>query len=250
MRKNKTYRLVFFFLICFFLCGCFPIKPTYTKENLTKSITALGKKDYKLSIDSWLIGNTVWVRIPVSGLFDEKEQLKPQVMGDLNKTIQAATRVILSMNPRPLFLVAVASDIKETGMDCLFINYIPDIVKFQLQYLSRDEFYKRSIITIDQNAFSLGDESGSRLKKHDIGLGDFLNQLIMQRLRNELSEIYFEGKTWKIKIKTKEENNIIKILAYFCKEYDFNDFQIIEIENISSGEKSLVSKEDLKNFLR
>ncbi|MFA5090651.1 MAG: hypothetical protein WC510_06465 [Candidatus Omnitrophota bacterium] len=261
-------------LLAFFLCGCQPIKPTYTKEDITASVISLCKKEYQVEPKVWLRGETVWIYLSLPNLITKELQVEKTTAEKINKVIMGASRVILSMNPRPQFIAIVASDTQEYGIDYTIINWIPDIVKYQLQFISRDEFFHRTLIKTKQNFYALYDDEGEHIEKTDIALKDFLAEQIMQRTQLMfLLEPEYKGdfKVKKIQAGWKEttlsinaditqvkgslpkqfniRREIAKIAAYTFKAYDFKDFLAVEITNTDGEKESVFTRIDLKRLL-
>ena len=57
--------------VCLGLCGCFfsAGAPTYTTQNIAKSLKDLAREEYKIDITARLAGSTLWVYMPVEDLF-------------------------------------------------------------------------------------------------------------------------------------------------------------------------------------
>jgi hypothetical protein len=256
------------------LLGCQPIKPTYNKEKIVEAITSLCLAEYNLEPKVWLLGETVWIYIPQPRLITKTVEFDKEILEKINKVMMGASRVVLSMKPRPQFMVMVASDIGEYGIDYTVITWIPDIVKYQLQFISRDEFGRRNVVKIQESVHALADTEGNHIEKGQIKLGDFLAAQIAQRIQakftlekdfkdyfdTEKIEAVFQQDIFNISviIKPKEtsparisiQKEIAKICAYVMKEYDFKDFLFAKIENSATGEKAEFSRLALKDFLK
>lgn len=275
MWKVKTNSSVISLILLLFLfCGCLSIEPTYTKEKIIESIISLCKEEYNLEPKVWLLGETVWIYLPLPRLLTKEVQWDREMTEKINRVIMGASRVVLSMKPRPHFMAVVASDIKEYGIDYTIITWIPDIVKFQLQFISRDEFARRNVVKIKENIQALNDREGNHIEKIEIKLEDFLADQIAQRLQlkfglePKLKDYFvvgdinavFKEDTFKIKVNIKQkeaaplvtidiQKEITKIIAYVVKEYTFKDFLLVEIENSATGERTIFSRLALKDYL-
>lgn len=273
MRKNKTAAILIISFLLSFL-GCYRIEPTYNKEKLVDSIRELCKKEYCVEPKVWLVGESVWVYMPFERLLTEQMQWDKKTLEEFNKVAMGSSRVLLSMRPRPQFLVMVAADIKDIGFDYSVITWIPDIVKYQLHFISRDEYARRNVVRIQENPLILGDIKGTHLKKTDISLGEFLAEQIAQRAQGKLSldekfknllkvekveGNFREGnivitaeiknlKDQSLPLEVNTQKEIARIAAYVIKEYDFKDFFILEITNEATGEKITISRAALKDL--
>ncbi len=56
---------------CLWLSGCFfsAGAPTYTTENISRSLKDLAKNEYQIEVTARLVGSTLWVYMPVEDLF-------------------------------------------------------------------------------------------------------------------------------------------------------------------------------------
>lgn len=274
MRKSQI-PIIEILVATLLLSGCFSIKPTYTKEKIVEAITNLCEAEYKIRPRVWLLGETVWIYMPLPRLVTKDVQFDRENLEKINKVIIGTSRVLLSMKPRPQFMALVASDTAEYGIDYTIITWIPDIVKYQLQFISRDEFSRRNVMRIIENPQAIGDTQGTHLERQDIKLGDFLTEQIKQRIHlkfnldNNLKESFklesveavFDKDIFKFSCDIKlikaspqspmnTQEEIAKIVAYVLKEYDFKDFLMVEIENTATGEKSEFTQLALKELLK
>lgn len=257
------------------ISGCFSIEPTYTKEKISEAIISLCKKEYDIEPKVWLLGETVWIYLPLSRLVTKEVKLDPEKVEKINRVMMAAIRVVLSMKPRPQFMAVVASDIQEYGIDYTIINWIPDLVKYQLELISRDEFGRRNVVFIKENAQAISDMQGKHIEKKEIMMGDFLAEQIAQRIQTKFGvepafkdyfkvgkvEGVFKDNTFFINAEIEKLKNppagkidlqkeMLKIIAYVAREYDFKDFLLVSVENPVMAEKTLVNRLSLKDFLK
>ncbi len=139
----------------FFLCTLYPIPytlflsgcaPTYPKEKITKGIIDLCKKEYKVTVDTKVLGNTVAVYLPVEHLFDAVLSLDTKASKKINDVILGVTRVTLSTDAKFEFYVVIAQDPKMPEIEIVYIRYVGDVKRFLLGDISRDEYAKRAVI--------------------------------------------------------------------------------------------------------
>ena len=264
-------------LLFILLSGCLKIEPTYTKEKISESIISLCQKEYGIEPRVWLLEETVWIYLPVGSLITNTMQWEKDASEKINKVMMGSSRVLLSMNPRPQFMVMVVSDIESLGLDYAIVTWIPDIVKFQLQFISRDEFSRRSLIKIAENVNALQDKEGTHIQKGNIRIKDFLAAQIAQRIRMKFAlddnlKDYFklgdinsmvEKDTFRVdahieQIKSFPQNTkaintereIAKIIAYVIREYEIKDFLLAQINNTASGRQLFFTRSELKDYLR
>ena len=167
MRKIKNLPATIFALFAvLFLPGCKPNQPTYTKEKTVESIISLCQREYKIEPKVWLSGDTIWIYISLPGLFKKDLQLDKDASKKINDVIFSASRVVLSMKPRPLFMSIVASDTEEYGLDYTMTIWIMDIVKAQFQVISRDDFFQRIVNKLTESSEAYFDTEGKHIQKN------------------------------------------------------------------------------------
>jgi hypothetical protein len=276
MRKIVTY-LLLLSLFSFSVLGCQPSKPTYSKEKVIESIISLCKEEYNTEPKVWLLGETVWIYLPLPRLINKETQWDKEMTGRINKVAMGASRVVLSMKPRPQFMAVVASDTQEYGIDYTIINCIYDIVKFQLNYISRDEFSRRTVVKVEDNLQTISDTEGAHIKKKEISMGDFIASQIAQRIqekftanprlkeyfKTEKPSVKFESDTFDIYVDIIErapllsqaipvdiQKEVLQIATFVIKAYNFEDFLLVSYENAAFGKKTTVSRLALKEYLK
>ncbi|MFA4842262.1 MAG: hypothetical protein WC658_00280 [Candidatus Omnitrophota bacterium] len=273
MRKNKTPPLILL-SCCLLFSGCFSFEPTYSKEKIEEQIVTLCKTEYNIEPRVWLVGETVWIYMPFAHIITKDIQLDKDFLEKLNKVMMGSSRVLLSMKPRPQFMAMVASDIKEYGLDYIMLTWIPDIVKYQMEFISRDEFSRRTVVKAKENILAINDSAGEHIEKTDIKMGDFLAEQIAQRIRAKFQDLklkdYFsvervscEFKDYDFKLsydikKTKPLKNgeidiqkeILKLIAYVIKEYEFKDFLVAQLQDLETKGLSTFNRMSIKQYLK
>jgi len=127
------------------LVGC---GPTYPKEKLNEAIKALCKKEYKLTVDTKVSGDTVAVYLPIENLFDAVLNLDSKASKKLNDVILGVSRVAISTDAKFNFYIVITQDPKMPEVEIVYIRYVDDIKRFLLGAVSRDEYAKRAVIAI------------------------------------------------------------------------------------------------------
>jgi len=273
MRKNTASPVLIAFLSCLLLAGCVNVKPTFIKEHAAESIIELCRKEYTIDVKSWLGGETVWIYMPLPRIFGKDLLIDKTQLEKVNKVMIASSRVMLSMNPRPQFMVIVASDTQEYGLDYTFITCIADILKLQNQFISRDEFLRRNVIQLDNNHRALGDTEGSHINKKELSLEFFVCEQISQRVQQHFTNepqtkdkfkvekilSRFNGDilkvSYNIRLKAGQSSavdvlkDIKKTIAYVVSAYELKNLFAVKIENLKTKEEFLVSRVELRELL-
>ncbi len=265
---------IILFLLSLISAGCQPkpqsVKHTYSKETVANDIIELCRREYKREPKVWLINDTVWVYIPFESLIDKNMEPTKEVSDTLNDIVLASSRVVLSMNPRPKFLVIAASDIKEYGIDYLTISYIPDLIKYRLDAISRDEFLRRHITRIKESFDAMSDAEGKHLEKTDIKLEDFMSEQMASRINLKFAEdpllkdhfkvnkvsVRFKDEAFEITVDIQQltqpkapvdiQEEIAKVVSSVVRAYNFSNFALAQIENVATGEKTVLSSRRLR----
>ena len=271
-RKNPKIAFLLSLLVLF--SSCLDIESTYQRKNIESAIKNLCKEEYNLKVEVEEAEDTIWIYAPFNNLIDEKGELDRKVTEEIGDIILSLQRVILSIDKPPKFYIFVASDIKKTGADLILIGFIPDLVKFQLRFISRGEFLQRRYLNFGINPQALGDEKGYHIKKFNLDLEHFTALIIGQQIRRVFTspeyKEYFEVKTAEagFNSQTKEFTILIDIEKkkykphlpkpfeealktaqyYICKVYKLKNFNSLRIEDLDSGKIKVLSKKALQEL--
>ena len=255
--------LIFFSL---FITSCSPTKPTYSREEITKHITELCKKEFNIDVKVWHVEDTIWVYAPFEDILDKKgTNYKEDISKNVRRIFMVLGRIILSMENRPKFYCFVVSDIKN-GIDIYYVWAIIDYVKFLFGYISQGEFNERQVFLPYLNTLAIDDKEGIHIKPYNIQLGEFILYLIRQSLiktfsSNELKD-YLEVKNIDVNLlnkrliiklnieETKYKPNLNpfqetkKIAKKFLKIYEPQE-EILEVEISDNIKTEIYTKNEL-----
>jgi hypothetical protein len=193
-------------ILSFILSSCKPIQPTYREKDIQEAIRNICQSEYGFSVKTFWIGKTIWVYLPLERLLNEKMLFDEDTLERISQVDLAISRVLLSSDKPPDFYCITASDIKQFGADYTIIGWVPDIVQYQLGFISRDDFFNRLVRKAQVNPESLGDKEGKHLEVFDVKLSDFLAEQIAQRIETKFNKEkftvnkvggYFEDDTFK-----------------------------------------------------
>lgn len=225
------------------------------------------------------VGDTLWVYIPLPKLLhekfmvDENKLFAEEVKEKLINILTSISRVILSADRTPQFYCLFVSDI-ELGIDYGLIGYVQDLKKSSAGFIPYTEADRRYVIKFNTAPEAIGDKTGAHLELYDIKFTDFLSTQITQRVsakfQGEELKPYFkveavEGKyqdgvfafSYKIielappqkPIDIQEE--ILKIIAYCLRTYEFSDFSKLSLVDLSTGNQTVLGKfvlDELRGF--
>jgi hypothetical protein len=253
-------------------CSC-PLEPTYKEKDITLNIKKICKEEYNLDITTQKTGNTLWVYAPVDQILhkdygkDQSKIFDEKMVDKLRNILITIGRVLISTDNPPQFFALLVSDIN-LGIDYTIIGNILDIKKSYAGFIPEEESNRRYVVRFSVSPESIGDKTGFHFIPYDITFTEFLKEQIAQRIatkfQNEEMKNYFkvdksEGKfkdgvfefeysiesIAKPKTKIKLRNEILKIIAYCLKTYEFNDFLGISIKDLRSNEKLNFTKDEI-----
>jgi len=284
MMKSKRYSrnsaktgllLLSFCLLPLLFFGCTSnTEPTFIKENTAEAIREICESEYDIRIETKLVGETVWVYLPVEDILQETE--KPQkysekfeialledrfysdslqlaysiksipetqktqqveynksVSEKLNSVWKVLRRVILSMDRRrpdmPKFYCVITADIKN-GFEIVDLLYYLDLKKVSYQFISWGEYQHRSIQEVIQSPEIFSDTYGMHVNYKDITWKDFLAAQIKHRIRLKFQKP-------EVAEDADIDKEILKVVVYTLKTYDYRNFNTVEIENVLTNNK-------------
>jgi len=209
MAKNVPKALLIS-LILIFLSSC-TIPATHSRKNIQKSIRDICKDEFNILVRPRLSGETIWVYLPLEELITEDGQWSEKLQDALAKILLTLGRVFLSMEDRPKFYCILASSIKEIGFDAYTIGYIPDMVKFNLGFISHAERNRRTVFISFSNPNAVGDFYGAHMQEYDISLGEFIASLVAQDLKKKFDTSVLNKNFQLIEVVTHYWGNNLKV---------------------------------------
>lgn len=181
--------LVSIFLV--FLISC-TISSSYSRKDVDKAIKKICKEEFGLDVGVWVKNDTIWVYAPFKKLVDSQGQYDEKADKDLQHIYLSLRRAFLNMDEPPRFYCFIASDTEEFGLDTYNLVFVPDLIKYSLGLISRDEFSEKNVYLNFANIEALGDKEGKHITKYDISIVEFLALLVEQNIEREF--LYSETK--------------------------------------------------------
>ena len=265
--------------LIFFLSACTSsTAPSFLKEDIPDAVKNICKKEYKLDIQTKLVGNTLWVYLPLEDivtkpakpekyierfyvedkknyLSDKMLQVNYLVMATPEKEKERDTAIDKSVNEKIINLLRIIHRVlSSTGTakeakPSFFCIITADIKNgFELKQLSYVmDLKKFSYGLISQTEYEhrvVWDQSiakeiiGDRTGTH-INYSDItLNEFIANQIQNRIRLKFQNSEVDKNADINKE---VQKIVAYTLEIYGFNDFAILEILNQATGERTILN---------
>ena len=137
------------FFIISFTNGC--DTPTYPKGTLQKSIMELCREEYNLDIDAKVVGNTLAIYLPLRNLFDLTLNLSENAQDKIQDVLLVASRVVLSTDADIRFYCMITQDVRIPEIQLVIIKYVDDVKRAFHQDISRNQYYRRTLIDINEN---------------------------------------------------------------------------------------------------
>lgn len=276
----KAALLFSFTLIVFLFSGCSSsTEPTFKNQNICQAITKICKKEYGIDVRANLVGSTLWIYFPVKDLVEEtdkpeknisifsselntvekqnnnlkisylikpiapveelqKYKLNKKIGEKINKIWSVLRRVVFSTEKttqkEPQFYCVVSADIKN-GFEIEELAYYLDLKKFSYGLMSSTEYQHRSIQEIKINPEIIGDVRGRHLLKKNIRVDEFIAAQIKYRIKLRFQK---PEATKNIDI----DKEILKIIAYTIKSYNYKNFDEVEINNLFTRSRTVLNK--------
>ncbi|MDD4954173.1 MAG: hypothetical protein PHG40_04625 [Candidatus Omnitrophica bacterium] len=262
------------------LSGCSSsIQPTYNKEDIAQAVRDICKKEYNLEARTKLVGQTLWIYLPFEDVLQPAKEPKKSIVKfkitgnkhafagkvleseysienipereesnalELSKEVSKANNAVLRVLFRLLssvreykenkvrFIYLVTADIKN-GFLIKETLYSLDIKKVFYNLISSGEFQHRIIQDTQISPEIIGDKEGILIDYKDVSWEEFLAGQIRHRI-----QLKFEKP--EVDRKADIDREIVKIIAYTFKIYDFKDFDSAELFNTQSKKKIVMSR--------
>ncbi|MFH1381192.1 MAG: hypothetical protein ABIH57_03370, partial [Candidatus Omnitrophota bacterium] len=124
---------------------------TYPKEKLREAVIKLCEEEYKTLVDVKVVGSTVAIYIPIPNLFGITLGINQAAQEKIQDVLMSASRIALSTDADIEFYCVIAQDERIPEIQLVIIKYVDDIKKVYYQAISRGEYFKRTIIDINEN---------------------------------------------------------------------------------------------------
>ena len=236
-------------------------------------IAKKNNKEYNLEVITERTNNTLWIYAPLSKILHKDYGIKEDKIFDeemtdkLRNILTTMGRVLVSSDRTPEFFALLASDIN-LGLDYTIIGNVMDIKKSYAGFIPWPEVNRRYVMKFEVDPEAIQDTTGKHLKAYDIRLEDFLAEQIAQRITVQFQEeslkkyfkleksqgrfsndrFIFEYLIKEIlkpvkKINTLQE--ILDVISYCIRTYEFDKFAFVEIKDLLSGDKLILNKEEV-----
>lgn len=264
-------------IIPLLICGCLSsANPTYLHENIDQAIENICKKEYKLDVEAKLVGQTLWIYLPVEDLLvksDKPEKfvekfdafiqnipaerslkfeylVKPVPDREgvqqykYNKEVLDKTTVILKALRRVIFSL----DRSKNSEPKFYYLVIADIKNGDA--LTETNYYldlkKVSYQYISWEEY----QHRTVIKRGKITPGDGEGKNINYR-NITMKEFIVDQIVWRLELKFQKpevskgadiDEEVRKVIAYVLQIYDFKDFDVAEMNNLLTKNRIVLSR--------
>lgn len=273
-RNSAKCALPLVSLFTLFICGCScPLEPTYKEKEIPRIIKNICKEEYGLDITTSRTKTTLWVYAPMDKLMHKDFGIKEEKYFDDDIMEKAANinitigRVLMSSDNTPEFYVLLLSDIK-LGIDYSMACNVLDMKKLYAGFIPEEEARKRYVISINSVPEAIGDSTGFHFMPYDIAMPGFLKDQISQRIsayfqsedlkgcfKVDKSEGEFNGGVFLFKYSIEEiakpkrrikiRNEILNIISYCLKTYEFKDFEVVSMLDLRNEERLNYTRQEI-----
>lgn len=139
----------------------------------------------------------------------------------------------------PSFFVVVIADVIN-GVEIENIFYLEDLKRYMMfENIPQEEFVKRSLYEIKGKAAWAGDTEGRHLAYSEITMPEFLARQITSRVNFKYQKSSFPPSN-------DARGEILNIAAETLKNYNFTDFNYVELRDLNTGLTETVSPVELQ----
>lgn len=253
------------------ITGCGP-KYTYPAATVPGSIERIALDEYKLEVESRVVGATVAAVLYLDRLVDETGQIPKEVHEQMGQLMQVVTRVALSTD-LPIEYCSVLIRDSKTFNELNIVRSLDDIKRANADALGVEESINRTLF--GQGRYHPGPE-GTRppLVIEEIRKEKFLTDQIAQRIRFSLAKDGKEevaqggftlvdgsfdestgARVFRFSVLTLKSDDprqtileIFKVANQVLWGYRYGDFDRIEIQDYLNRQKLIVDRQALLDY--
>lgn len=279
--KNSVNRgLLFSIFIIAFLTGCSSsTRPTFLKENIPDAIQDILKKEYKIDIKPRLVGETVWIYMPVENLLekaDKPEKYFERFIVKQNKSELKVDSLNIEYWINAIPEAEKKQDIKYNKDILEKINNVWTVVRrvlFSMERTNTPEPKFICLIVADiKNGIVIKEITYyldlKKVSYSFISMGEYLHRVIQDGERAPevigdkeglslnytditLDDFLTEQIRCRIRLKFQKpevdknadiDKEIAKIVVYTIKTYGFKDFREVELNNLDTNNKVILNR--------
>lgn len=222
------------------------IERTQQKPNEAQDKTFLQVKgdysgDFKFYYNIYQVpelpATTFKEEISAAGITEDLTRIAQEIN---NKAFSSMADLLYSSDIKALkFFVVCIADITK-GIEMKTVINRADLEKYIVNIIPAEQFHARTIIKIKGDAKIVGDKTGKHLDYKDVSLANFITELTAQRTKQEFAKLKDEEKN-----SSTAKDLALKTLYDLTKIYEFNDFNKVEVQDISSDNTESFTRYEL-----
>lgn len=170
-------KAILLLVFCAFLAALGGCKPTYPREKVTESILKIIEKEYAITGNAVLVGNTLYLDVRIPGMVTSDQKMLPKVLDKAQGAVLTVTRVALSSDADIRYVVITARD-PSWKMRLRFIQRIEDVKGYLYQRISHGDYEDRLVVEIDNRPV----ESYALMPRKALETREFLGRLIVSQI--------------------------------------------------------------------
>jgi len=196
---RKFFVLLLAIAALFFSAGCGDFLQLYDRDSITRHGEEDLDKIYHIHSKWEILGNSLWVYVPVEGLMSvyknakgksKNKEDKKDVYSYINDVISTIRRVLMNSDVNGIeFYAAMFAD-THSGLALTIIGAVEDVKAVNFDRISIDEFRKRFLHETSILPQAIGDEKGDNFKPFRISKAAFIAELIAQGVKADLVSFY------------------------------------------------------------
>jgi hypothetical protein len=280
LRNSAKRALLFNILIftCLFLGCSSSTAPTYLKENIAQTIQDICKKEYGFDLKVRLVGETLWLYLPVQDIFTARD-LKDKPDKYLEKFNIEENKNVLENGKLKLEYIIKETPEKEKYQEYNYNKKVAEQTNNVIMVLRRvvlslnrskgeEPKYYCLVVADIKNGFQIKQVMYyTDLRKVSYGListGEYQHRTtqdlsVEPKAIDDKEGLYLDYKNisagdfivaqieHRIKLKFGKpevernadiDKEILKIVVYTIKTYGFKDFENVELNNLATGNKA------------
>lgn len=155
------------------------------------------------------------------------------------KILTAVSRAYFQAAEAPSFFAVVTADTKN-GVEIENIFYLEDLKQYMtFENIPQEEFIKRNVYEVRGHTSWIGDTDGRHLAYAEITMPEFLAKQIATRINFKYQKSAFPPSA-------DTRGEILSIVAETLKNYNFTDFNYVELRDMAGGLTETVLPAELK----
>jgi hypothetical protein len=166
-------------------------------------------------------------------------KINEAVFKKINGVLTVLRRVLFSIDPKkagePKFFSVVCADIKN-GIEIRQLACYLDLKKVSYGFIGVEEYQHRSIQDLNIEPRAIGDKQGLYIDYKDISMGQFIASQIQHRIKLKFNRPEVDKNA-------DIDKEIIKVVVYTIKAYNFKDFSTVELNNLITNNKITLNQQ-------